>query len=678
MPANLYFLDDCIWVAVSGGSGPTYEFSAAVTGHNAPADCTGPVVVDGGTYTATLYSDDLSQRLFAYGTWDVGAGELTITEIVFSTNSGMAVNFTDPPSVIMGGPTANTMSVAPQPVTVTTTPADRFVGPVVLISPIVVQGRYGLYSAPVPWVGDFGLYDGPVVDMATVTDISVNMGGIFNSALGVQTAALLGTLSAPNLEVLVGGIEISSCPALTTLNMPRLRYLQSGLLFNLDTDMPLLTEVSLPALVEASNNLVFNTGSTLESVSLPELKSASLVTFTALTNAAFTEVDLPSFLVGGFSINSCPNVTTISTPSWTGPGEWSQGGGMDALTLIECGGNNALAEFTAGNGAPLLATVDLSTAVRLGSINLQNADTLTTLTTTNITTLGDADGTATEITNCPLLTTVAFPALMTVDFLLEGSYLGIIDLAACTSVDLSAMISGNFDIGVGSSLTTLTITSTVNCPGLWIGIHDCPNLTPLDYSNFTHLFALDLSVAEATLDISSLIDTDLTQGGVLIVGPNLTSIDLSALTQTYRVSLLGNNPPGPVTVDLSSLSVLTSDFDCNGGDAIPSISLPAITTIGDGTSFNGSIYVNGTTGPTAFSLGAGLLSVDGTVTVAAALDEASVDGILASLAALDGTGGTTSYDNSFVSLTGNNAPPSAAGLVNKAILEGRGNTVQVN
>lgn len=62
-----------------------------------------------------------------------------------------------------------------------------------------------------------------------------------------------------------------------------------------------------------------------------------------------------------------------------------------------------------------------------------------------------------------------------------------------------------------------------------------------------------------------------------------------------------------------------------------------------------------------------------------ALNEASVDYILVTLANLDGTNGTTSYDNRNVYLhNGTNAIPSATGLAAKATLEARGCTVYVN
>lgn len=61
------------------------------------------------------------------------------------------------------------------------------------------------------------------------------------------------------------------------------------------------------------------------------------------------------------------------------------------------------------------------------------------------------------------------------------------------------------------------------------------------------------------------------------------------------------------------------------------------------------------------------------------LPQANIDAILVRLAALDGTGGTTSYDNNLVNLAGGtNASPGVAGLAAKATLIGRGNTVTTN
>jgi hypothetical protein len=61
------------------------------------------------------------------------------------------------------------------------------------------------------------------------------------------------------------------------------------------------------------------------------------------------------------------------------------------------------------------------------------------------------------------------------------------------------------------------------------------------------------------------------------------------------------------------------------------------------------------------------------------LDQASVDGILVRLAALDGTNGTTAYSSKTILLNGGtSATPSATGIAAKATLVARGCTVTTN
>lgn len=157
--------------------------------------------------------------------------------------------------------------------------------------------------------------------------------------------------------------------------------------------------------------------------------------------------------------------------------------------------------------------------------------------------------------------------------------------------------------------------------------------------------------ALAAMDLSSLV----TVGGIF--GPvsfaALTALDLPALVTTG--GFVPQNFPSLISIDLSSLASVT-----NGGIAVNS---------GGGISTVETVVLTST-----------LKSVAGDVSFEGnALDQTSVDLILVRLAALDGTGGTTSYDSHTVDLSGGtNSTPSATGLAAKATLEGRGNTVLVN
>lgn len=82
---------------------------------------------------------------------------------------------------------------------------------------------------------------------------------------------------------------------------------------------------------------------------------------------------------------------------------------------------------------------------------------------------------------------------------------------------------------------------------------------------------------------------------------------------------------------------------------------------------------------TTFDLGDIIKSIGGELQIQKdALTKASVNKLLVTIAALDDTNGTTSYDNKYVTITGDCSPPSATGLAAIVTLEGRGCTVQVN
>ena len=154
---------------------------------------------------------------------------------------------------------------------------------------------------------------------------------------------------------------------------------------------------------------------------------------------------------------------------------------------------------------------------------------------------------------------------------------------------------------------------------------------------------------------------------------NLTGI----LTKTYGnvEGVLGDyntNISTATSVLLPKLKIIEGSYVPNL-PAVLNKSLPAITVIGN--AFSPTL-----TACTHFSMNAGLLAIGGDFAFgAAALDQASVDGILVSLAALDGTKGTVAYANHAIDLTGGtNAAPSAVGLAAKALLVARSNTVTTN
>jgi hypothetical protein len=153
----------------------------------------------------------------------------------------------------------------------------------------------------------------------------------------------------------------------------------------------------------------------------------------------------------------------------------------------------------------------------------------------------------------------------------------------------------------------------------------------------------------------------------------LTTNSHDALT-TIGGNYLVNNNSLLTTNSQDALTTIGGNCELYDLPAIVSITLPAIVSIGGAIS-----ATTGVAAITTFTLGSGLLSVGGNVTITSpTLAEASVNNTLVRLAALDGTGGTTLYTGFIVDVSGNCAPPSATGLAARLTLIAASNTVSVN
>ena len=237
------------------------------------------------------------------------------------------------------------------------------------------------------------------------------------------------------------------------------------------------------------------------------------------------------------------------------------------------------------------------------------------------------------------------------------------------------------------SLTSLDLSKLKGVSGYFVPTF--PELTELDLSALVSVysFAMIADVLES-LDLSAL------EGVTYFVPmlPELLSLDLSALNTV--AADFGPTLTSIGSLDLPLLEVVGGSFG-SALDSATSLTVPALRSVGYAfgptapslTSLDLSSLetVAGTFAPTLAALEtldvSGLLSVDGDFSVmGSALDQTSVDGILIRLAALNGTGGTTTYDGHIVDLSGGTSasPSNPAGLAAKAMLEGRLNTVNVN
>lgn len=140
-------------------------------------------------------------------------------------------------------------------------------------------------------------------------------------------------------------------------------------------------------------------------------------------------------------------------------------------------------------------------------------------------------------------------------------------------------------------------------------------------------------------------------------------------------NFIGNFSPtmnALTTLSLGSLASVNGAFTPTF-NTLTNMSLPALVTM-DGA------FTLTCPALQVFSLGAGLLCFTGSVSIQnAALTQASVDGILVSLSLLNGTNGTTLYQNQTISLQGGtSSAPSSIGIAARNILLGNGNEIFFN
>jgi len=203
--------------------------------------------------------------------------------------------------------------------------------------------------------------------------------------------------------------------------------------------------------------------------------------------------------------------------------------------------------------------------------------------------------------------------------------------------------------------------------------NNIPSLRVGDGANSVNFVKVFTSITLDAIQASDITFDDLTELGTINGNSitNLESLSFPALTRVYGwlefnscglidtisvpvltrvdgyISIVGC---ALVTLDLSSVEVVIGNIDVSSMTTLTSIDISGLLQLGDNFSAAGN-----------------------------ALTETAVDDILVKLASMDGTGGTTSYDNKDINLSGGtNATPSATGLTAKATLQARGCTVMVN
>lgn len=365
-------------------------------------------------------------------------------------------------------------------------------------------------------------------------------------------------------------------------------------------------------------NIAIGAGLTLTTGNtLASLGSPSL---TVVGGATVTAVSKISF-TGDATVTDAGGGEAAVAVGFVDPGITYTGGILPQINLIPGGGYYQNGVFTLTPGG-VIVNLALSFDSNTTDVNM-----------------GNVVGSMAGLTIDTFATAFAMPVFATVlgGFSFSGANVGTLDIGALAYVQ-------------GAVALNLDAATVVNTGVLaYVGGN-------VDY-NAASALAVNLSSLTAV-------------GGIItILAANATTVDLGALTLSGELSGTMTSATG---FNLDSLATLDGNLDPNL-PAVPALNLPSLVTI----SGNLAPILSSAT---AIALNAGLLQVGGNVTLSgAAFAQASVDHVLIRLAALDGTGGTTSYDTKTVNLSGGtSATPGAAGLTAKATLEGRGNTVTVN
>jgi hypothetical protein len=283
--------------------------------------------------------------------------------------------------------------------------------------------------------------------------------------------------------------------------------------------------------------------------------------------------------------------------------------------------------------------------------------------------------------------------------------------------NLSGKITDTMTIPIDSDITSLNYGDMqANLGG--ITIPALPKLTSISAPNLVYVAALNTSTGFPSLTTLNFPLLEYSVGSFTISAcPTLTTANFPALkSATINLGALGLIPTFPAMTDprgvnlqptFTGSTVTWNQMLRNWGtltvasNTITSLTMSNLTltdtilissTTLSTLNLNSLARVESTSATTAisvtsvatslvnFTLPATLKKVGGNVSLlGGALTQASVDNILARLAALDGTAGTTVFGSGrSVIIQGTASTPSATGLASKAVLVGRGVSVTHN
>lgn len=258
------------------------------------------------------------------------------------------------------------------------------------------------------------------------------------------------------------------------------------------------------------------------------------------------------------------------------------------------------------------------------------------------------------------LTTLTFNDTCILNGLNISSALALTSMSGPDVVAFSGVLGGTY-----AALTTFSF------PNLMYSANFAPVFSVLTTLSLPSLIAFS-NVVTASAPLLTTFNVPLLRQALVGFSPIFASITTVSLPSFTFSATFAPTFALCTSLSVPVLSVIGSSF-APVLASITTLSLPSLTYVGTTFSVTAANLVT-------FSMGSTLKSIGGNFTLTGAkLDQASVDGILVSLAALDGTNGTTAYSSKTVNLSGGtNATPSATGLAAKVTLVARSCTVTNN
>ena len=254
-----------------------------------------------------------------------------------------------------------------------------------------------------------------------------------------------------------------------------------------------------------------------------------------------------------------------------------------------------------------------------------------------------------------------------------------------TSLYSSVQMLGGVATGLGLTIASGTPLQTISMQALVIS-----DVVSITAGSLTSLSLPNLSKVRGNFEITAGSLTSLNLPSLTYTTNfNLNMASLSNLILTNYTKCAGNmqwqqlNGFGLIA-DMPSLQYIYGQLNVISSSGLTTINLPSIISINSFNLQTASLsFTSGTPNLTNFTLGSNLKQVgevntNSVLFTSCALNQASVDNILIRLAALNGSGGTVTFSNRTVTITGTSSAPSGAGIIAKNTLISRGCTVTTN